>query len=59
MKESYADLKLKLEKLVEELENPTLDIDEAVKLHKEAEKTLQKMEKYLTSIKETLDQSGN
>ena len=44
---SYSSLKSQLDDLVVQLQNPDVDIDEAIKLHSEATKIIKQLEAYL------------
>lgn len=47
----YKELKDKLDQIIEKLEQADVDIDEAVKLHAEGQKTVAELEKYLEKTK--------
>lgn len=51
MKESYRELKSKLDDLIVILENPDIELDEALAKHKEAKKVISQIEKYLENAK--------
>lgn len=48
MSQTYAQLKSKLNDLLDRIQDPEVDLDEALKLHGEAKKTIELLEKYLT-----------
>lgn len=50
MKETYADLKQKLEDIIDKLQSPQTDLDEALKLHTEGAGLIEKLEKYLNEV---------
>jgi exodeoxyribonuclease VII small subunit len=47
MKQSYSDMKNKLDSVVAALQEPNVGVDEAVKLHEEAKKLIVELETYL------------
>ncbi len=47
MADKYQDLKAKLGEIVNKLQDEAVDVDEAVVLHKEAQKVLASIDKYL------------
>jgi exodeoxyribonuclease VII small subunit len=47
MKQSYSDMKNKLDSVVAALQEPNVGVDEAVKLHEEAKKLIVELEAYL------------
>ena len=57
MKDSYADLKTKLDNLLSELQDPDTDLDKALKLHEEAKKVLVKLDAYLAVVKQKVDKA--
>ncbi len=52
MKQSYGEIKNKLDQVVAALQEPNVGVDEAIKLHAEAKKLIAELETYLKS-KET------
>ncbi len=50
MKESYSELKNRLEEIIEALQSTDLDLDEAIKLHEEGQKILKKLDDYLAGM---------
>lgn len=44
---SYSSLKSQLDDLITQLQNPDVDIDEAIKLHGEATKIIKQLDTYL------------
>ena len=57
MKDSYADLKTKLDNLLSELQNPDTDLDKALKLHDEAKDVLANLDAYLAVVKQKVDKA--
>lgn len=51
MAKSYKQLKDRLQEVMEELENESIDIDEALVLHQEASELIKELEKYLKKTK--------
>lgn len=43
----YANLKNKLDQIVEDIENPDINIDQAIELYEEGMQLIQSIEKYL------------
>ncbi len=54
MKESYADLKTKLDEVIDNIQDPSTDLDQALILHAEGKKLIDKLEKYLGEVKEKI-----
>ncbi len=50
MKESYTDLKTRLQEVIDQLQNEDLDLDKAIKLHEEGQKILDKIDIYLNDM---------
>lgn len=50
-KNNYADLKIQLDEIIEQLEREDIDIDEAVKLHAQGQKIVAELETYLAKTK--------
>lgn len=46
-KKTYRQLKEQLESLIEELESPSIDIDDALKTHKQAKEVIKELQDYL------------
>lgn len=49
-KQSYKELKQRLDEIIEKMQNPETDLDEMLSLHKEGEKIIQSMQEYLKEI---------
>lgn len=58
MKHSYAEIKQKLEDVIDKLQNPQTDLDEALKLHKQGAELIEKLEKYLSEVQTKTKNSG-
>lgn len=50
--ESYKTLKDKLDVLIAKLQDPSIDLDEALKLHKEGKKLIVQLENYLKDVEQ-------
>lgn len=51
---SYRDLKSRLDEILSLLEDPNIDLDEALKLHDEGLKLVTELEKYLQQVKQKI-----
>lgn len=54
MKESYTELKTKLDDVIAKIQDPSTDLDQALVLHAEGKKLVDKLEKYLGEVKEKI-----
>jgi exodeoxyribonuclease VII small subunit len=54
MKKSYAQLKQELDEIIIKIQDPKVDIDEALGLHEQAKKIIIDLEKYLAGAKQKL-----
>lgn len=54
--ESYASLKHRLDNLVNRLQDENIDIDESLKLYKESQQVIAKLETYLKAVKNEIKQ---
>lgn len=52
MKDSYSDLRKKLDEIISKIEDPSTDLDQALILHAEGKKLLEKLDKYLVDVKD-------
>ena len=50
-KKSYKQMKNELENIMAKLQDDDIDIDEAIKLHKQGSKVLSQMQNYLKEVK--------
>jgi exodeoxyribonuclease VII small subunit len=49
-KRTYRDIKDELDKVLDDLQDPATDIDEALELHKKAEGLITELETYLDGV---------
>ena len=56
MKESYANLKNKLDDIIGKIQDSNTDLDEALILHAEGQKVLEKLHTYLDDAKQKISQ---
>ncbi len=54
MKDSYSELKNKLDQIISKIEDSNTDLDQALVLHAEGKKLLEKLDKYLGEVKEKI-----
>ncbi len=47
---SYKELKAELDRILAALQHPDTDVDEALELHKQGQKALDALEKYLAGV---------
>ena len=56
MKASYANLKTKLDDIIGKIQDSNTDLDEALILHEEGQKVLEKLHTYLGDAKQKISQ---
>ena len=53
-KTSYKELKTQLDSLLERMQEPDVEIDEALELHAKAADLIDRLEKYLTEVEQDI-----
>lgn len=56
-KESYKDLKKKLDEIIEKMQDPATELDDALALHEEGKKLIVSLESYLKGVQEKVDKA--
>ena len=57
MKNSYKDTKKKLDEIIEKMQDPSTDLDDALKLHEEGKKLIANLENYLKDVQKKVSKA--
>lgn len=58
-KKTYKQLKNELEKVLDRLQDPQTDIDEALRLHEEGKKLIDQLEAYLDDVEQKVGKASS
>lgn len=54
MAKNYSELKNKLNQIIDRIQSPDIELDEAIKLHKEGEAIIKELEVYLAQASQKI-----